>query len=85
MAEPSFAYIHTADDCIPVEIDGYKDRDALVGMKGNRGAIYAWLVENTDADELPAVGDIESVDVELEDNEADALAGGNETTEIWDV
>lgn len=80
-----FAYIYTADDCIFAEIYSHEDRDALIAMKGDRKAIYQWLSDNVDGDELPDFAKITSVDVELDDNAADALAGGNETVEVWAV
>jgi hypothetical protein len=85
MAEPGFVYVTTKTDCMPVEIDGYKDRDILLALAGKHKDLYAWLEDNMDSEDLPRAKDIESVNVEMEDNADDALAGGNETTELWDI
>lgn len=87
MNEPLFLYIGTADDCIPVPINGNKDRDALLAMAkqpNGQDLIWAWLQQH-DTGELPIRRLIEYVDLELSDNESDALSGGNETVEIWKV
>ena len=79
---PNFAYVNTKDDCIPIDIDGFEERDRLIAMKGDKDALFAWVSENT-CENGPTRDEITGIDVELYDNEGDALAGGNETTEVW--
>lgn len=81
---PRFVYVTVEDDCFAVEIDGYEDRDKLVALKGNREALLKWLSDNWDQDDdLPAQDEIINVAVEIHDIESDALAGGNDTVELW--
>lgn len=91
MNEPNFLYINTvSDECIPIEINGNADRDALLDLTTNQNhkdLIYAWLIQHTkgtdDEQDLPDQDQIVSLDVELWDDGTEALSGGNETTEIW--
>jgi len=86
MENPGFVYIRTPSDCAPVEIDGLKDRDTIIGLKGNQSGLWAWLNEQVgSSDDMPSRDEIRSVEVEMWDDAKDALAGGNETVEVWAV
>jgi hypothetical protein len=77
---PLFAYVSTEDDSFEVEVDS-QDVEMLKGLKGNRKAIYDWLVSQDD--ELPEFDEIVNVDVELCDDPQVAVCEGNETIDIW--
>jgi len=77
---PLFAYVSTEDDSHEVEIDS-QDVEMLKELKGNRKAIYDWLVSQDD--EIPKFRKIVSVDVELSDDPQVAVSEGNETIDVW--
>ena len=79
---PLFAYVSTENDSYEVEVDA-QDVETLRGLKGNRQAIYDWLVIQDS--ELPKFDEIVSVDVELCDNPQVAVCEGNETIDVWTV
>lgn len=82
-AGPLFLYIYCKDDELdPISID-VNDRNLLLLAAGNKELLYKFFATMLDDQPLPPKEQIDYVNIDLYDNEEDALSSGNDDLDVW--